>query len=168
MVIQSNLKLVNEAKVDFDADFGNKYGIHKGVIANPSEGEIYTPTALWLEALDLVLQRLKEHGVDFSTVKGVSGAGMQHGTVFWSQDAEALLGGLDAKKSLHEQLVPAEDGKKSVFSHPHSPNWQDASTQKQCEAFDKELGDEQTLADVTGSKAHHVSFALRISHCQAY
>jgi xylulokinase len=36
-----------------------------------------------------------------------------------------------------------------------SPNWQDASTQKQCDQFDVELGDEETLAKVTGSKAHH-------------
>lgn len=36
-----------------------------------------------------------------------------------------------------------------------SPNWQDASTQKQCDIFDDELGDAKTLAEVTGSKAHH-------------
>lgn len=36
-----------------------------------------------------------------------------------------------------------------------SPNWQDASTQKQCDLFDAELGDPETLAKVTGSKAHH-------------
>lgn len=36
-----------------------------------------------------------------------------------------------------------------------SPNWQDASTQKQCDLFDFELGDPETLAKVTGSKAHH-------------
>lgn len=36
-----------------------------------------------------------------------------------------------------------------------SPNWQDASTQKQCDLFDSELGDPENLAKVTGSKAHH-------------
>jgi len=83
---------------------------------------------------------------------------MQHGTVFWSEDAERLLGGLDGKKTLIEQLVP--EGEKSVFSHPHSPNWQDASTQKQCDAFDKEIGGAQSLADATGSKAHHVGYRM--------
>ncbi|KAK3044520.1 hypothetical protein LTS18_001046, partial [Coniosporium uncinatum] len=72
IVVKSNLKLVYEAKVDFDADLGRKYGIEKGVLTNPSEGEIYAPTAMWLEALDLVLQRLQEQGLDFSKVKGVS------------------------------------------------------------------------------------------------
>ena len=57
---------------------------------------------------------------------------------------------LDSKKTLQEQLDHA-------FSHPFSPNWQDASTQNECNAFDAELGGPQQLADVTGSKAHHVS-----------
>lgn len=152
---------MNEAKVDFDADLA-KYGIEKGVLTNPSEGEIYAPVAMWLDAIDLVLQRLKEDGLDFSRVKGMSGAGMQHGTVFWSKHAETILKSLNPAKPLAEQLEPAsESHDKHALSHPHSPNWQDASTQKQCEAFDAELGDRETLAQVTGSSAHHVR---RVTH----
>lgn len=44
---------------------------------------------------------------------------------------------------------------KGAFAHDMSPNWQDASTQKQCDLFDAELGDPDILAKVTGSKAHH-------------
>ncbi|KAK3070813.1 hypothetical protein LTR53_009792, partial [Teratosphaeriaceae sp. CCFEE 6253] len=149
IVVDSDLKLVYEAKVDFDADL-RKYGIEKGVLTNPAEGEVFAPPAMWLEAINLVLDRLREAGLDFSKVKGLSGAGMQHGTVFWSGDAEKLLSGLDGRRTLVEQL---ESG--GAFAHPMSPNWQDASTQKQCVAFDNHLGDAQTLADVTGSKAHH-------------
>lgn len=154
--MRSDLKLAHEAKVDFDADLA-KYGIEKGVLTNPSEGEVFAPVAMWLEAIDLVLQRLKEQGADFSKVQGISGAGMQHGTVFWSQDAESLLGGLDAGKTLLEQLEGGAKGeRKGAFSHPFSPNWQDASTQKQCENFDEKLKNPEALADATGSKAHHV------------
>ncbi|KAH0292748.1 putative D-Xylulose kinase [Aureobasidium namibiae CBS 147.97] len=157
VVVDSQLKHQHEAKVDFDADFGEKYGIEKGVLTNPSEGEIYAPVGMWLEAVDLVLSRLREDGLDFSRVKGVSGAGMQHGTVFWSQQAESLLSSLDAKKSLVEQLEPSahKDERKGAFSHPDSPNWQDHSTQKQCDKFDAELGSPETLAEATGSGAHH-------------
>jgi len=157
LVVDSDLKLKHEAKVDFDADL-SKYGIEKGVLTNPSEGEIFAPVAMWLEAVDLLLGRLRDSGLDFSGVKGMSGAGMQHGTVFWSKNAEALLQNLDPEKTLVEQLEPqsAEHGK-GALSHPHSPNWQDASTQKQCDAFDAALGDAESLADITGSKAHHVS-----------
>lgn len=160
IVVDSKLKLVYEAKVDFDADL-KKYGIEKGVLSNPSEGEIYAPVAMWLDAIDLVLQRLKESGLDFSAIKGMSGAGMQHGTVFWSKDAEGLLETLNPAKTLVEQLEPeSEADHKRAFSHPHSPNWQDSSTQKQCDAFDAQLGDPETLAHVTGSKAHHVCCCL--------
>jgi xylulokinase len=111
---------------------------------------------MWLEALELVLRRLQENGLDFSKVRGISGAGMQHGTVFWSEDAEALLKSLDAGKSLVEQLEAGVKGeRRGAFSHPFSPNWQDASTQAQCEKFDKELGSPEELAEHTGSKAHH-------------
>ena len=155
IIVGSDLKLLHEAKVDFDADLSH-YGIDKGVLTNPAEGEVFAPVALWLEAVDLVLQRLKEQGAQFEKVKGVSGAGMQHGTVFWSGEAEGLLGGLDGRKTLLEQLGEGKGGK-GAFSHPFSPNWQDASTQKQCDAFDKALGAPRELAAATGSAAHHVS-----------
>ncbi|KAJ8104919.1 hypothetical protein OPT61_g10494 [Boeremia exigua] len=161
IVVGSDLKLLQEARVDFDADFGAKYGIEKGVLTNPSEGEVFAPVALFLEAIDLVLQRLKEQGADFSKVQGISGAGMQHGTVFWSQDAEHLLANLDAGKTLLEQLEGGAKGeRKGAFSHPFSPNWQDASTQKQVEAFDAALNGPENLAEATGSKAHHVCLQM--------
>jgi xylulokinase len=112
---------------------------------------------MWLEAIDLVLSRLKDDGLDFSKIKGVSGAGMQHGTVFWSRDADKLMGNLDSGKSLLEQLKPGRvEQPAGAFAHPFSPNWQDASTQEQCEIFDGHLGNPERLAKVTGSKAHHV------------
>lgn len=157
IVVESNLKLVHEAKVDFDADFGSKYGIQKGVLQNKAENEIFAPVAMWLEAIDLVLSRLKDSGLDFSKVRGVSGAGMQHGTVFWSADADSQMAALDGGKSLVEQLKPGTvDKATGAFAHPFSPNWQDASTEEQCNMFDEHLGDPEKLAEVTGSKAHHV------------
>jgi xylulokinase len=127
------------------------------VLQNESENEIFAPVAMWLEALDLVLSRLKDDGLDFSKVKGASGAGMQHGTVFWSDQADKLMGALDSGKSLLEQLKPGEVGEATgAFAHPFSPNWQDASTQEQCDLFDGHLGSQERLAEVTGSKAHHV------------
>ncbi|KAK7527023.1 xylulose kinase [Phyllosticta citriasiana] len=161
LVVASNLKLAYSATVDFDADLSH-HGITKGVLTNPDEHEIFAPVAMWLEALDLVLTRLQKDGLDFGRVKGVSGAGMQHGTVFWGPKAEEVLGHMDGSKGLAEQLVGKDEkgnwrdgAEEGVFAHGHSPNWQDASTQKQCEDFDKCLGSAEKLAEVTGSKAHH-------------
>jgi xylulokinase len=149
IVITSDLKVVYEAKVDFDADLP-KYGIKKGVHVNEVESEVYAPVAMWLEAVDLVLARLKEKETPFSRIGGISGAGQQHGSVFWSQAGEELLGNLNPKEGLVDQLSP------KGFAHAWSPNWQDASTQNECDEFDAALGGEEELARVTGSKAHHV------------
>lgn len=143
--------MLYEAKVDFDADL-SKYGIKKGVHVNEAESEVYAPVAMWLEAVDLVLQRLKEKNTPFEKIRGISGAGQQHGSVYWSKQGEELLQALNPQDRLVDQL--AEKG----FAHPFSPNWQDASTQKECDAFDAELGGPMELAKVTGSKAHHVRF----------
>ncbi|KAL7784180.1 FGGY family of carbohydrate kinase [Trichoderma afarasin] len=156
IVVNSNLKGVAEAKVDFDQDFGPKYGIQKGVHVREQTGEVFAPVALWLESLDLVLERLaKAMPVPMSHIKGISGSGQQHGSVFWSASAEELLSGLDASKSLVEQLDKA-------LAHEFAPNWQDHSTQDELVAFDAELGDRETLAEVTGSGAHHRFTGLQI------
>lgn len=149
-MITSELKVLYEAKTDFDADL-SKYGIKKGVHVNEAEREVYAPVAMWLEAVDIVLQRLEEKGTPFQRIKGISGAGQQHGSVYWSKTGEELLGSLNPEETLVAQL----EGK--AFAHPFSPNWQDGSTQKECDKFDAELGSAEDLAQITGSKAHHVS-----------
>ncbi|OQE25958.1 hypothetical protein PENFLA_c007G05919 [Penicillium flavigenum] len=147
LVVNSDLKVVHVAKFDFDAD-SKGFPIKKGVLNNEAEHEVFAPVALWLQALDGVLESLRKQGLDFRRVKGISGAGQQHGSVYWGQNAESLLRNLDSSKSLEEQLEGA-------FSHPYSPNWQDSSTQNECDEFDAALGDRKDLAQATGSKAHH-------------
>jgi len=149
------LKVLYEAKADFDADL-SKYGIKKGVFINEKEREVYAPVAMWLEAVDIVLQRLKHHGAPFERIKGISGAGQQHGSVYWSKKGEDLLGSLKPEETLVGQL-------KEAFAHPYSPNWQDASTQKECDSFDAALGSPEKLAEVTGSKAHHVCISFNFN-----
>lgn len=152
IVIQSDLHVLSEAKVDFDADFGKQYGLKKGVLVNDDEGEVFAPVAMWLEAIDLVMSRLKANGAPLHRIRAVSGACQQHGSVYWNHDAEKLLGGMDGRAggSLKDLLAGS-------LSHPFAPNWQDHSTQAQCDEFDAALGDNTKLADVTGSAAHHVS-----------
>ncbi|KAI9681450.1 MAG: hypothetical protein M1817_002734 [Caeruleum heppii] len=148
IAITSRLEVIHEALVEFDVDLP-QYRVEKGVHVNASENEVNAPVAMWIDALELVLTRLKEKGIDYRQVKAISGAGQQHGSVYWSKDAGSMLQELDGSKSLREQLDP------KAFSHPDSPNWQDASTQKECDEFDKCLGSEEELARITGSKAHH-------------
>jgi xylulokinase len=154
LAVTSDLKVLYEAKFDFDVD-STGFDIKKGVLTNEEEGEVFAPISLWLQALDGVLQRLRDQGIDFNRVKGISGAGQQHGSVYWSEVGEKALQSLEKDKSLEEQLDQA-------FSYPFSPNWQDASTQNECDAFDQYLGGADELAHITGSKAHHVNSLPRI------
>lgn len=150
IVIQSDLSVVSSAKVDFDGDFGAKYGIKKGVQVNEAEGEVFAPVTMWLEALDLVLQRLQKANTPMNRIRGISGSCQQHGSVYWSREAEMLL----------KRLQGDDDGKlvdqlKGAFSHPYAPNWQDHSTQAECDRFDEALETAERLAHITGSAAHH-------------
>ncbi|PFH61021.1 hypothetical protein XA68_18386 [Ophiocordyceps unilateralis] len=145
IIVNSDLETVAQAKVDFDHDLGSRYGVCAGVIVRGDE--VIAPVAMWLEALDLVLARLGDAAV-LRRVRAVSGAGQQHGSVFWNAEAEKLLGALDSRRHLVDQLPAA-------LAHPWSPNWQDQSTQAECDSLDEALGDRQRLAEVTGSGAHH-------------
>lgn len=159
-MIQSDLQVLSEAKADFDADFGAQYGLTKGVLTNEAEGEVFAPVAMWLEAIDLVLSRLREKNAPLHRVRGISGACQQHGSVFWGHEAEKLLGDMKGDaggRGLKDHLEKA-------LSHPHGPNWQDHSTQRQCDEFDAALGTKMRLAEVTGSAAHHVSLLLSHSN----
>lgn len=146
VVITSNLSVVNSALVSFSDDLPN-YGTTKGVHVNEAEREVYAPVAMWLEAIDLVLSRLEAQKCPFGRIRGISGAGQQHGSVYWSASGESALESLEGGMPLVEQLD---------FAHPWSPNWQDASTQAECDAFEKAVAGEDPLADITGSRAHHV------------
>lgn len=155
VVISSDLKVHHEVKVDFDADLGSKYDVKKGVKSNAEDHSVYAPVAMWLEAVDLVLSRLRDDECPFERIRGMSGAGQQHGSVFWNAEGEKLLGTLKKEEALVMQL---ERG----FAHPWSPNWQDASTQSECEAFELKAGGPEKLAEITGSRAHHVSVSYMV------
>lgn len=151
ILVTSSLVIAHTATVSFDNDL-TQYGTQKGVLTAilATGGQaIVAPVVLWLEALDLALSRLQSSGADLSRVRGVSGAGMQHGTVYWSVQGPSILASLNGSRPLAEALSDA-------FSRDVSPNWQDASTQAECEAFDRVFpGGRDELAAVTGSSAHH-------------
>lgn len=72
----------------------------------------------------------------------------QHGSVYWSADAERLLSTLDPSKGLADQLAPA------AFTFQRCPIWQDSSTTRECKELEEAVGGPQVLADITGSRAY--------------
>jgi xylulokinase len=160
IIIDQDLKVIHENFVDFDLDLPS-YHTTNGVHVGQDGKEITAPVILWLEALDKILQQFKTRGIDLASISAISGAGMQHGTVFWSHEAEKVLRNFDSdlnsQRSLVEQsqAVQSTDGCHGALSHPNSPNWQDASTQSQCSRYEEAVGGLENLAKLTGSRAHH-------------
>jgi xylulokinase len=74
IVIAEDASIVHESAVHFDRDLPS-YGTTNGAIKGPDEGEVTSPVRMWLEAIDLVMQRVKSAGVDLRAIAGISGAG---------------------------------------------------------------------------------------------
>ena len=145
-MLDSTLNIVHSDIVNFDSDLSH-YKTKDGVYRDPSvNGRIVSPTLMWVEALELMLQRLSSK-LDFGKVAAVSGSGQQHGSVSWKKGSSAKLSSLDSKKPLVDQLGDA-------FSTKESPIWMDSSTTEQCKAIEKAVGGALELSRISGSRAH--------------
>ncbi|QCE16013.1 xylulose kinase 2 [Vigna unguiculata] len=145
-VLDSNLNIVASELVHFDSDLPH-YKTNDGVYRDPSgSGRIVSPTLMWVEALDLMFQKLSKSNFDFAKVAAVSGSGQQHGSVYWKTGSSQILSSLDPNKTLLDQLEHA-------FSITESPIWMDCSTTSECRAIEKACGGALELARVTGSRA---------------
>ncbi|XP_057490574.1 xylulose kinase 2-like isoform X1 [Actinidia eriantha] len=145
-VLDSTLNIVHSDSINFDYDLPH-YKTKDGVYRDPSvNGRIVSPNLMWVEALELMLQRLSSK-LDFGKVAAVSGSGQQHGSVYWKKGSSAKLSSLDSKKRLVDELGDA-------FSTKESPIWMDSSTTEQCKAIEKEVGGALELSRISGSRAH--------------
>uniref|UniRef100_M1A1K2 Xylulose kinase n=1 Tax=Solanum tuberosum TaxID=4113 RepID=M1A1K2_SOLTU len=147
-VLDANLNIVAAELINFDSELSHyktEGGVYRDALVN---GRIVSPTLMWVEAFELILQRLeKSSKFDFGKIAAVSGSGQQHGSVFWKKGSAAVLSSLDAKGSLLEQLNDA-------FSTKESPIWMDSSTTEQCKAIEKAVGGAMELSRLTGSRAY--------------
>ncbi|KAK2463585.1 hypothetical protein APHAL10511_004336 [Amanita phalloides] len=147
VVLAQDSTIVHQFAVHFDNDLPH-YATINGAILGPDHGQVTSPVAMWLEALDLLMDRIANAGVNLTAVSAISGAGQQHGSVYWSTKAQVTLASLNRHKSLKEQLFPI------AFSVDRCPIWQDSSTTEECMRLEAAVGGAQALADLTGSRAY--------------
>ncbi|XP_059279517.1 xylulose kinase 2-like isoform X2 [Lycium ferocissimum] len=146
-VLDANLNIVISELVNYDSELPH-YNTKGGVFRDPFvNGRIVSPTLMWVEALDLILQRLEKSKLDFGKIAAVSGSAQQHGSVYWKNGSSVILSSLDPKKPLADQFLDA-------FSIEESPIWMDCSTTEQCKAIEEAVGGGLELAKLTGSRAH--------------
>ena len=135
---------VARARVAFGADFPDR-GHPEGFIRGGQGGEVHADPLLWLDGLELALDRLAQL-IDLSQVDAVSVSGQQHGSVYLAAGYEAALADGSRTTSLAAKLSP-------VLSRRTSPIWMDSSTSAECAEIAAALGGNQAVCDLTGSVA---------------
>ena len=119
-------KVVFSASVNYGKDLP-QYGSPDGFLPNDDVLVRHADPRMWVEGLELVLQRLQASGCPMDQIAAIGGDAQQHATVYL------------------ESLVPL------VFSRPTSPIWMDSSTAAECAALDAKFG--ARLQADTGSPA---------------
>ena len=146
LIIDTTTNIITaEKSINFDAHFKDVYEIENGVL-DLGHGQIHSPPLMWAEALDLLLQTLKDQGHDLSEISAVGGSGQQHGTVYLNNTAAAALANLDGNHHLKDQLA-------GIFSRETAPIWMDTSTAAQCAEIEAGVGGRDALLELTGNTA---------------
>ncbi|GFN93384.1 xylulose kinase [Plakobranchus ocellatus] len=146
IAVTEKFEVAYDEHVQFDVDLP-EFKTHGGVHIQPDHVTITTPTRMWVKAFDLLLERMKASKFPFQNVVAVSGAGQQHGSVFWSTGVNKYLRNLSPDQTMYEQL-------KDCFSVEDSPVWMDASTRAQCKKLEQAVGGPEILTGITGSRAY--------------
>lgn len=138
-------QIAAEESIHFDAHFKAAYGIENGVL-HLGEGQVHGAPLMWAEALDLLLQTLRDQGCALGQVRAVAGSGQQHGTVYFNDRADSALRSLRPDRPLREQVA-------GIFSRATAPIWMDTSTAAQCRELEEGVGGRRALLELTGNTA---------------
>jgi len=136
-----------ETSLNFDEVLPH-YGTRHGVLPDPDPAVGIAPPLMWAEALDLMMGRLADAGIEVGQIAAISGSGQQHGSVYLNASATGTLASLHATQPLVDQL-------RGIFSRETSPIWMDSTTTEECGEIAAALGDagDVRLARATGSRA---------------
>ncbi|XP_052805355.1 xylulose kinase-like [Mya arenaria] len=154
IAVDGDLNVKYDEHVKFDTDLP-EFGTENGAHIHADKITVTAPTVMWVKALDLLLDKMKNAGFDFSRVAAMSGDGQQHGSVYWKKGARSILQNLSADKSMYDQL-------KDSFAIPESPIWMDASTSSHIKTLEGAVGGPLELAKITGSRGFERYTGLQI------
>jgi len=137
-------QVVLQEAVNFGQDLP-EYGSPQGFLPNPAAQLRHADPLLWVAALDRLLSKIAARGFDFSAVRGVSGAGQQHGSVYLNTRID------DAARWSSER--PLVDQVRPLLSRKSAPIWLDSSTNVECAEIAAAVGGDSVVVSVTGSRA---------------
>lgn len=143
-----------ESSILFDDAFP-RYGTSHGVLPDPDPAIAASPPLLWVDALDQMMARLAESGLELDRLAAISGSAQQHGSVYLNARASATFAALDPARPLADQIG-------GILSRPVAPIWMDSSTSTECAEIEEAVGGDQALAQRTGSRAFERFTAAQI------
>lgn len=122
-----------------------EYESPQGVLANADPLVRRSNPLMWVEALEVLFERLKGEGLDFGRVAGIGGSAQQHGSVYLK--GEFLKGDwLKEGRTLTECVAP-------LLSRSEAPIWMDSSTFDECRSIEAICGGSDYMRKTTGSAA---------------
>lgn len=136
-------KIICSEIVNFGKDLP-EYNCPSGFLENSDPLIKHADPLMWVAALDMLFSRLQEQHAPLAEIKGVSGSGQQHGSVYLNGNFEKILAALSTSENLAEQLAPA-------LSRKTSPIWMDRATNAECAALQERFG--HRMQHDTGSPA---------------
>jgi xylulokinase len=122
------------------------YNAPHGFIPDSPSGQVHADPMMWLDALDLLFARIKSQGFDLQSIRAISGAGQQHGSVYLDASFSDRLSRLEPKELLSKQLT-------SSLTRPTSPIWMDGTTTTACRQIEEKLGGPLEVCRRSGSVA---------------
>ncbi len=137
-----------EILVNRSLKFGERlphYGSPNGFLPNADPRIKHSDPLMWVEALDVLLQELRDGGVDLSQVHAVSGAGQQHGSVYLSRALDDM-GGWSTARTLVDQVRP-------LLARPTAPIWMDGGPEAEAAEITAALGNDGRVVALSGSRA---------------
>jgi len=145
LVIDSDAgQVVLQEAVNFGQDLP-EYGSPQGFLPNADAQLRHANPLLWVAALELLLSKIQAGGFDFAAVRGVSGSGQQHGSVYLNTH----IGDAPAWST----ALPLVDQVRPLLSRPSAPIWLDSSTNAECREIAAAVGGDAVVVSVTGSRA---------------
>jgi len=133
--------IVDERAVSF-GEFP-EFGCPQGFLEHPDPLVKQADPLVWLAGLDRLLGDFVSAGIDLGQVRGISGSGQQHGTVYLKQE---FLGAWPGGETLTDIVRP-------MLSRTTAPIWMDSSTSAECAEITESAGGAAYVQRVTGSPA---------------
>jgi len=123
--------------VNYDSDLP-AYQTHNGVVGGAENGVSESDPQMWLDALNLLFDRMKKKNLPFGEIRAISVSGQQHGLVALDADGD--------------------------LTRSRSKLWNDFSTGKECELLTQAAGGADRMIEEVGNSQRTGYTAAKILH----